>query len=43
MKKEIVLKAILDYEKEFDPVEQYEIVDAIQWLYEKIRLLPEED
>ena len=37
--KEKVLKAIRDYEKQFDRVEQYEIVDAIGELYEIIRAI----
>lgn len=35
--REKVLKAILDYEKQLDHVEQYELVDAIGELYEIIR------
>lgn len=35
--REKVLKAMLDYEKQFDPVDQYEITDAIGELYEIIR------
>lgn len=38
--REKVLKALLDYEKQFDHVDQYEIVDAIGELYEIIRAIP---
>lgn len=38
--KEKVLKAIRDYEKQLDHVEQYEIVNAIGELYEIIRAIP---
>lgn len=37
--KEKVLKAMRDYEKQFDPVEQYEIRDVIEVLYEIIRVI----
>ena len=37
--REKVLKAILEFEKEFDPVDQYEITDAIGYLYEIIRAI----
>lgn len=37
--REKVLKAIRDFEKEFDPVDQYEITDAIGYLYEIIRAI----
>lgn len=37
--REKVLKAIRDYEKEFSPSEQYEIVNAIGYLYEIIRAI----
>ena len=37
--REKILKAIRDYEKEFDHVEQYEITNAIAELYEIIRAL----
>ena len=37
--REAVLKAIRDYEKQFDPVNQYEITDAIGVLYEIIRAI----
>ena len=40
--KDKVLKTIRDYEKQFQFVDQYEIVDAIQWLYEEIRSIPYE-
>ena len=40
--KDKVLKTILDYEKQFHSVDQYEIVDAIEWLYEEIRSIPDE-
>lgn len=35
--RETILQAIREYEKQFDPVEQYEITDAIGVLYEIIR------
>lgn len=38
--REKVLKAIRDYEKQLDYVEQYEIVNAIGELYEIIRAIP---
>ena len=38
--REKVLKAILDYEKQIDPVDQYEIENAIGELYEIIRAIP---
>lgn len=41
--REKVLTKILEYEKQFDPVDQYEITDAIGWLYEEIRAIPEND
>ena len=37
--REKVLKAIRDFEKEFDPVDQYEITDVIGYLYEIIRAI----
>lgn len=37
--RETVLKAISEYEKQFDPVNQYEITDAIGVLYEIIRAI----
>lgn len=37
--REKVLKAMRDYDKQFDPVEQYEIRDAIEVLYEIIRAI----
>ena len=37
--REKVLKAIREYEKEFNPSEQYEIVDALGYLYEIIRAI----
>ena len=38
-----MLAKILEYEKQFDPVDQYEITDAIGYLYEEIRAIPEDD
>lgn len=37
--RETILKAIREFEKQFDPVEQYEITDAIGMLYEIIRAI----
>ena len=37
--RESILKAIREYEKHFDPVDQYEITDAIGVLYEIIRAI----
>lgn len=37
--KEKVLKAIRDFEKEFDQVDQFEITNAIADLYEIIRAI----
>lgn len=37
--REKVLEAIREYEKQFDPVEQYEVTDAIGVLYEIIRAI----
>lgn len=37
--REKVLEAIREYEKKFDPVEQYEVTDAIGVLYEIIRAI----
>jgi len=37
--REKVLKAIRDFEKEFSPVEQFEVTDAIGVLYEIIRAI----
>jgi len=34
--KERVLKKILEYEKNFNPVDDFEVTDAIGWLYEEI-------
>jgi len=39
--RETILKAIREYEKQFDPVEQYEITDAIGVLYEIVRAINE--
>lgn len=33
----IVLKKILEYEKRFNQVDDFEVTDAIGWLYEEIR------
>ena len=38
-----VLKTIQEHEKEYNPVDQYEIIDALGWLYEEIRGIPEND
>lgn len=38
--RESVLKAILDYEKQFHRVDQYEITNSIAELYEIIRAIP---
>lgn len=40
--REKVLKAILDYEKQFNPADQYEVTDAIGELYEIIRAIDSE-
>lgn len=40
--RETVLKAMREYEKTFDHVQQFEITDALDWLYEIIRALPTE-
>lgn len=37
--KEKVLKAIRDYEKQFDHVDQYEITNALAELYEIIKAI----
>lgn len=38
--REKVLKVIRDYEKQLDHVDQYEIANAIEELYEIIRAIP---
>lgn len=40
--REKVLKAILDYEKQFSPADQFEITNAIGELYEIIRAIDPE-
>ena len=37
-----VLFLVREYEKQFDPVEQYEIATEIGYLYEKLRTIPVE-
>jgi hypothetical protein len=37
--REAILQAIREYEKQFDPVDQYEITDAIGVPYEIIRAI----
>ena len=36
-----VLKTMREYEKQFDPVEQWEAIDVLGWLYEAVRAIPE--
>ena len=37
--REKILKTILEYEKRFDPVDDFEVTDAIGYLYELIRAI----
>jgi adenine-specific DNA methylase len=39
--KDNMLKAILEYRKRFSPVDQYETLDRIDWIYEELRSIPD--
>ena len=38
--REKVLKTMLKYEEQYNPSDQYEIRDALEWLYEEVRQIP---